>query len=83
MSNIAEGTRSHHGSAAVAAGAARSERGSQGLAAATCPWYFEVDSSTGKIFFVKDGDTFRGRHFGAVKNITYSEDIPPASLIVC
>uniref|UniRef100_A0A1X7TMR6 Uncharacterized protein n=1 Tax=Amphimedon queenslandica TaxID=400682 RepID=A0A1X7TMR6_AMPQE len=53
MNITADGMRSHHGttSAAVAAGA-KSQRGSQGFATATCPWYFEVDSSTGKIFFV-------------------------------
>ncbi|XP_019860419.1 PREDICTED: uncharacterized protein LOC109588741 [Amphimedon queenslandica] len=82
MSNTAEGTRSHGTTSTAVAAGARSERGSQGLATATCPWYFEVDSSTGKIFFVKDGDTFRGRHYGAVKTITYSDDIPPASLII-
>lgn len=50
--------------------------------AANCPWHFDVDKVTNKIYLLRDKDPSLGRHFGAVKTITYSDDFSPDCIIV-
>ena len=50
--------------------------------AANCPWHFYVDKVTNTIYLLQDKDQSLGRHFGAVKTITYSHNISPDCIII-
>ena len=81
MSNTRAVTRKSAGGAGSQS-SSTTTAGSRGTAGSNCPWYFDVDSSTNQVYFVREGDEARCRRYGAVRMVTYSE-IFTSSIIVC